>query len=536
MALAACCTMGLLSLAYASAASVFGRRAGVAALAAGVLSLGIVRPSRLHRWQTAIHQRLARESYDERRILADLSYAGRAVVTRAELFELVASKIGEALGPASVAIFVREDETGGYACELLSRVPCGVEAAGDETPSGVLRLPPDAFVTRRLGRLSTPLHVGAGDYESWARALSSANEAKRAARRHERETLERVGAALLLPVMMKDELVGVLSLGARRGGQPYTEADKRLLLSVAGQMAFIIENSKLAERIVEEERLRRELRMAEEVQRRLFPERAPACDGVDLAGSCRPARGIGGDYYDFLVLDERLTGLAVADVAGKGISAALLMSIVQASLRSQAASAKDGSLAELVSTMNQLMYGSTGAASFASFFYAQFDSRSGRLTYVNAGHNPPLLLRAAVGGGKVARPRGVSHEAARARGAWTTSAAAVEEEAATCETPAGPETLTTGGPVIGVISDCVYEQATVEMRSGDVLLAYTDGVTEALNTADEEFGEERLIRVLEDAAHLTAEELRAEVVRRVGEWCGTAPQHDDLTVVVLKVH
>src|SRR5215207_614220 len=212
VALAACCTLGLLSLAYASAASVFGRRAGVAALAAGVLSLGILRPSRLHRWQTAIHQRLARESYDERRILADLSYAGRAVVTRAELFELVASKIGEALGPASVAIFVREDETGGYACELLSRVPCGVEAAGDETPSGVLRLPPDAFVTRRLGRLSTPLHVGAGDYESWARALSSASEAKREARRRERETLERVGAALLLPVMMKDELVGVLSL------------------------------------------------------------------------------------------------------------------------------------------------------------------------------------------------------------------------------------------------------------------------------------------------------------------------------------
>ena len=137
-------------------------------------------------------------------------------------------------------------------------------------------------------------------------------------------------------------------------------------------MAFIIENAKLFQRMVEEERLRRELSIATEVQRRLFPASPPEVASLELSGFCQPAREIGGDYYDFLILDDGQIGIAVADVAGKGISAALLMSTVQASLRSQAIAAR-GSLSDLVSTMNRLMYSSTGAASYATSIYAQFD-------------------------------------------------------------------------------------------------------------------------------------------------------------------
>src|SRR6185503_19099736 len=128
----------------------------------------------------------------------------------------------------------------------------------------------------------------------------------------------------------------------------------------------------------------------------LFPESPPKMPSLELSGVCYPAGGVGGDYYDFIELDEEKLGIAVADVAGKGISAALLMCTVQASLRSQAPTV-NGNLTELVSSMNRLLHVSTDSASYATFFYAQFDERSSLLTYVNAGHNPPILVRAAGG-------------------------------------------------------------------------------------------------------------------------------------------
>src|SRR5207302_10957913 len=145
-------------------------------------------------------------------------------------------------------------------------------------------------------------------------------------------------------------------------------------------------------RIVEQERLRRELALAAEVQMRLFPDNNPETGTLQLFGVCLPARGVGGDYYDFLHLGDGRIGIALADVAGKGIAAALIMSVVQASLRSLAES--DGaSLAELAGRLNRLLHRSTGSNSYATFFYAQFDEDSRRLRYVNAGHNPPYLLR-----------------------------------------------------------------------------------------------------------------------------------------------
>ena len=171
---------------------------------------------------------------------------------------------------------------------------------------------------------------------------------------------------------------------------PFTREDKQLLMAVALQMAFAIQNVELVRQVAGEERLRHELELATTVQRRLFPECPPESASLDLAGVCHPAHGVGGDYYDFIQLENFKLGIAVADVAGKGISAALLMSTVQASLRSRAQSV-NGNLTELVSSMNQLLHLSTDAASYATFFYAQFDEQTRMLTYVNAGHNPPIL-------------------------------------------------------------------------------------------------------------------------------------------------
>ena len=239
----------------------------------------------------------------------------------------------------------------------------------------------------------------------------------------------------------------------------------------------MIENARLTSRVVEQEKLRRDVALAAEVQRRLLPERPPQREGTALAALSLPARSVGGDYYDFLDLGEHRIGIALADIAGKGVAAALIMAVVQASLRI-VASDGETSLPDLAAKMNGFLHRSTGSNSYATFFYAQLDERNRQLRYVNAGHNPPYLLRAA-------------------------------EHAAS-----DPEIreLSIGGTVLGLFPQMTYEEATVDLKSGDVLVAFTDGVTEALNVAEEEFGEERLKELLRGVVQLPAAEISSRLV------------------------
>ena len=540
-----------------------GGRADVWLALAAVLMLAVLHLFVNGRIVPALNRRFAIERYDERRILFDLGRAGRTVTSVEQLYGIVAGTIGEALGAASVTIFVRDDQTGRYECRFFT-VQLNGGGAGDSRgaagtggESGVqsLAFERDAVVVKRLYNLTIPLSLEPRDLETWRRSLELVPPGTRERRREEIRTLEAVGARLLLQIMLKDRLIGIMSLGARRDGRPYTLEDRRMLMSVAGQMAFIIENAKLVERMVEEGRLRRELALASEVQQQLFPAAPPESAVLDLAGFCQPAREIGGDYYDFLLLDNEQIGVAVADVAGKGISAALLMSTVQASLRSQAMALNpglgvEGSLADLVATMNRLLWRSTGTASYVTFFYAQFDERTRRLTYVNAGHNPPLLVRASGMGAEqhaarengkgFARANGVKDNGGFSEGGVALTSAFEEtmwpnDAAASTANHQGVLRLSVGGPVLGVLEDCFYHQETIEMSEGDMLVAFTDGVTEALNAVGEEFEEARLRETLVACAHLSAEEVRARIVERVREWSRGAPQHDDLTFVVMKV-
>jgi sigma-B regulation protein RsbU (phosphoserine phosphatase) len=517
-----------------------GYRSNLAGVVTAIGMGGLLLAMLLRRVSTVIDQRF-QDKYDEQRILSDLGHAARAVTTIEQLFKLVVDQIEDALHTDNVSIFVRDDVSGDYVCRLSAQ---GSSSSSQAFIPCNLMLQRDAFVVKRLRKLGIPLGIGPEDFEVWALALLADTAARREARLSEVETLKQINTRLLVQIMMKDELVGVISLGPKGGGKLFSADDKRMLMSIAGQMAFIIENAKLVQRMVEEERLRRELSIATEVQRRLFPASPPEVASLELSGFCQPAREVGGDYYDFLILDDGQIGIAVADVAGKGISAALLMSTVQASLRSQAIAAR-GSLSDLVSTMNRLMYSSTGAASYATFFYAQFDEVTRCLTYVNAGHNPPFLMRAGAGAEFrmdadpcVARALRLPNSVSRIEGGTTTAAAVLERTVVGDAADGSAQScmrLTGGGPVIGVFRSCVYEQETVQLQSGDVLLAFTDGVTEALNPEEEEYGEERLQELLRTVSHLSADDVRESVVRSVREWCMGAPQHDDLTFIVLKV-
>ena len=283
----------------------------------------------------------------------------------------------------------------------------------------------------------------------------------------------------------------------------FSAHEKQVLRACADQFALMIENARLTDRVVEQETLRRDIALASDVQRRLLPDAPPRSECVDFAATSVPARRIGGDYYDFVELRDREIGIALADVSGKGVAAALIMSVVQASLR---IISSEGGIAppRLVARMNEFVYRSTPASKYATFFYAQLDEQGRQLRYVNAGHNAPYLLRA---------------------GRRSTDDSASPEI----------EQLSVGGTVVGMFPEMGYEEATVELCPGDVLLVFTDGVPEAHNPENEEFGEERLQQLLRQTAHLPADEISARISDEMKNWIRDAEQYDDLTFIVMKV-
>ena len=468
-----------------------------------------------------IDRRFFREAYDAQQVLSELGLEMRKVSTVGQLLERAVAKIQDALHAENVTIFLRDQETGDYTCAISSRIVSdGLDLSRRDAS---LTLSSEGALVQRLSRFTTPLPVDFDRYSPWAQDLLEMELAMNDLRSRENATLRRVRSALLLPVATKDQLLGIVSLGPRLGDLPYSRDDRHLLMAVALQMALAIQNAELVQEIAVEERLRHELAIATTVQQRLFPVCPPEMASLELAGVCHPARGVGGDYYDFILLDKGKVGIAVADVAGKGISAALLMCTVQASLRSQAPTV-NGNLTELVSSMNRLLHVSTDAASYATFFYAQFDEQTSLLTYVNAGHNPPMLIRTAA----TVKVQGVGFAGA------STHHELISEEG-NGHGQADFRLLTTGGTIIGAFSDCVYEQETIKIQSGDLLVAYTDGVTEARNAQDQEFGEARLRRVIDSSTHLPTQELSDKIVQSVRDWCGDVPPQDDLTLVVMRV-
>ncbi len=436
--------------------------------------------------------------YDERKIFFDLGQGSQHVASIDQLYQRVAEKVRNALDASNAAIFIRDDTSGNFNLRVLT-------GAGAEScpPGKSLQLNKRAFVVRRLMNLSTPLLIEPREIETWAQALNSVLPSTREERASEHEVLRTIKSTLLVQIRQKNELVGILSFGPRRGGFQYAVADRELLMSIAAQLALIIDNARLTERMVAQERMRRELALAAEVQQRLLPSCAPKGVGMEVAGFCEPARGVGGDYYDFINFDNSSQlGLAIADVAGKGMPAALLMSTVQATLRSL--TARNGSsngahseLSSIVSKLNRLLFNTTNGEHYVTFFYATFDEATQLLTYVNAGHNPPIYLQA--------------------------------------DSDLEVRQLTSGGMVAGAFEHSAYEQETVQMKPNDLLFLYTDGLSEALNVEGEEFGTSRIMDTLKSIKSLSADQIRDVVVRRVKEWCTGMSLYDDLTFVVMKV-
>jgi phosphoserine phosphatase RsbU/P len=289
-----------------------------------------------------------------------------------------------------------------------------------------------------------------------------------------------------------------MSLGPKQSEEPFSATDLRLLSSVATQTGLALENGQLTEAIREEARARekhhRELELGREVQERLFPQEFPAIPGLDYAGACRPALGVGGDYYDFIPISNGGLGIAIGDVSGKGIPAALLMATLRAFLRGQAID-EETDLSAVIANLNRLVFESSAQNRYATFFLGVFDSASRVLRYVNAGHNAPMVIRA---GNEVAR-------------------------------------LDIGGSVVGLTRDGTWDTGQVTLDRGDLFVAFTDGISEAMNDADNEWGEERLIESARAMRGTPTKAILDHIVRSADRFVAGAPQYDDMTLIVARV-
>ena len=503
-----------------------GGRADIVATILVTIATIVVLSALNRRVMTGIDRRFFRESYDTELILTDLGEAIPTLSKTKDLVDLVAKKISDALHPKNVTIFLVDSDVGAFVAAVSFDVSKTGATPRSQLRSLVLRHD-DPFVKglKKSNLLSStePTDAGSSFNDFGWEGVSVPSE-------YRGQTMQDIGSSLLIPVSSNGHLSGVISLGQRLSDLPYDREDKRLLLVVANQIGAFIEKMKLISRMVEEERNAREIEMAAEVQRHLFPADGLENNALEIYGTCLPALGVGGDYYDYFEVNDHITDIAVADVAGKGIAAALLMSTVQASLRCQLSGNR--SLTDVVSSMNRMLRRSTAASGYATFFLADFDNATNCLTYVNAGHNPPMLVR-----NNRALREGRQEVVGASRVLLSQTSGSIEAKAGIGVQTAEPAItlLTTGGPIIGTFLDESYEQETLQLQSGDVLIIYTDGLTEALNPMGVEFGEEQLRWAVFENLGLSSRETAKRIIARVIEWQGHASQHDDMTLIVVKV-
>jgi sigma-B regulation protein RsbU (phosphoserine phosphatase) len=426
-----------------------------------------------------IDRKFFREAYNAEQILSELSEDVRTMVETKPLLETVSTRIAESLHVPQVALLLKNGNN-----EFQPAYALGYDAAPE------IGFSDDDKTVEKLKK-NEPLTIYQDDEDSWVNEEIETGE---------REKLEKLNSRLLLPIGAKNRLSGVISLSPKRSEEPYTPNDLRLLKSVAAQTGLALENSRLTEAIANEaaqkERLNRELEIAREVQERLFPQELPPTDGLDYIGACRPALGVGGDYYDFLELPDRQFGIAIGDVSGKGIGASLMMASLQASLRGQAIHC-GSDLAALMRHVNTLVYEASTSNRYATFFYAQLDLKTRRMIYVNAGHNPPFVIRK---NGDVLK-------------------------------------LEEGGAVVGMLPTMFvnYKQGEVQLETGDLLVGFTDGISEAMNPLEEEWGEDAMLEQLKIVYDQPSEEILTHIVACADKFADGAKQHDDMTMIIVKI-
>jgi sigma-B regulation protein RsbU (phosphoserine phosphatase) len=417
----------------------------------------------IRRVASRIDHAFFRGAYDARIILQRLVRSIPMVGNKGELPRLIEQEIVLALHPSSVAVYLRDAQ--------------GILQPPRRTPP-LPAVPASFLIANDLSQLKASIE-GARNGDCTPTGTD----------------FTRLQDEYLVSVLSRSgKWMGLIMLGTKLSEEPYSREDKKLLHSVASQAGLMLERIELAEKMAEhidaDRRVQQELQIARAVQSKMLPQHSPALATLDYAGECVQARTVGGDYYDFLDLGEGRVAFVLADIVGKGISAALLMANLQAILRSLYPTAAQD-LARFLHSVNLLFVRNTEMTHYATAFFGVYDDQSRKLQYANCGHNPPILLRA---GGKIER-------------------------------------LEATATVLGLFEGWDCSVADVQLSTGDTLAIYTDGITEANNHNKEEFGEERLTSLLRSSQGVDAAELLHQILKSVQEF-SSGEQADDLTTII----
>lgn len=306
-------------------------------------------------------------------------------------------------------------------------------------------------------------------------------------------SLSVIGIDLIVPMQIQGKVKGLIILGKRVNNLEYSDYDVEFIYSVGSLAIISLENRRLFKEALEKQKLEEELEFARDIQQNLLPSQIPPTNNFDIAAINLPSKQVGGDYFDIIKVDEGKYIIAIADVSGKGIPASLLMANMQAFL--QVISKQNIDIATATALINDLITQNTSDGRFITFFWGLLDDNEKKLTYVNAGHNPPILVRQ----NKIIR-------------------------------------LSEGGIILGVMKTIMpYNSNSIDLESGDKIILFTDGVSEAMNPYSEEFSENRLEQIAINTSSLSAAETMNNIRKEIEEFVQGAPQSDDLTMLIISV-
>ena len=309
------------------------------------------------------------------------------------------------------------------------------------------------------------------------------------------KTFDQLGATLVVPLIYEDQLIGMISLGRKKSGKFYRREDINLLNTLANQAAVAIENALMVEDVIEKERMEEELSIARNLQVSMLPAECPTIEGFEIAAFSESAREVGGDFYDFIEMGTEKAGMVIGDVTGKSVSGALVMSSSRSIFRML--SEDELTVGESMTRANRRLKKDIKSGMFVALLYVVLNGQDKSLSLCSAGQTQPVYVSAKTGAAVLVETKGDTFP-------------------------------------LGILDEADYQETRLQLEAGDRVVLYTDGIVEAMNENEEMFGFERLLETVKDSQTMTAETLLNEIKIKVNEFAGNAPQHDDITIIVIQ--